>query len=116
MAFVYNLKIISILFQGGPSADFSTLWSSSISWTVRIVNSNTMINSATITTGLVVHFLRAVFGLPFLKKLKVFNIPSNILDELMNDWFAPDRLYFSRLRTFQLEDPEEPGCLSINFD
>jgi len=102
--------------QGGPSADFSTLWSSSISWTVRIVNSNTGINSNTITTGLVVHFLRAVFGLPFLKKLKVFNIPSNILDELMNDWFAPDRLYFSRLRTFQLEDPEEPGCLSINFD
>ena len=75
-----------------------------------------MINSATITTGLVVHFLRAVFGLPFLKKLKVFNIPTNILDELMNDWFAPDRLYFLRLRTFQLQIPEEQDSLSIIFD
>ena len=65
------------------------------------------------TTGLVVHFLRTAFGLPSLRILKVFNIPNSILEELLDDWFAPDRVYFSRLRKFQLQPSDIPCSLHL---
>ena len=68
------------------------------------------------TTGLVVHFLRTAFGLPSLRILKVFNLPSSIREELLNDWFAQDRVYFSRLRNFQIQPAENPSSLHLLLD
>ena len=68
------------------------------------------------TTGIVVHFLRTAFGLASLRILKVFNIPSGILEELLNDWFAPDRVYFSRLRKFQIQPADNLCSLHLLLD
>ena len=79
---------------------------------VRIVNVFSP-QTSMLTVGLFVHFLRKVFLLKNLHHLNLFQIPVQIRKELVEDWLAPNRIYFSRIRNFKLMETFDYRKLSI---
>jgi hypothetical protein len=98
-------------------------WDDGLALTVTIVYSRPAQegrfadSASVITVGAFVHFLKMLFefgGRPaVLHQLRITDIPDNICKELLSDWLVPGRVYFSRIRRFQLLPSVGPRSISF---
>ena len=89
-------------------------WEDSVSLTMRIVSATSP--ESTLTVGLLVHFLKPFFRLANLHRLSLVRIPDRIRQELAEDWLAPGRQYFSKIRQFTLVHTSEVGSIHLLMD
>ena len=89
-------------------------WDNSVCLTIRIVSTTSP--ESTLTVGLLVQFIKPFFRMSNLHRLNLVRIPHRIRQELAEEWLAPGRQYFSKIRQFTLVQTSELASINLLMD